>query len=364
MCPRASSCRRCCLWGVLPASAAGLALAVRVVWKSHLLWLLLNVLIYGYNDLQANRLGLEAAHAKARWYADRVCRPVFLDGRGGGGGGGIFDYLGAGCIPKAMTPAQIEESLHLNASYAVRGGDPPIMVVRGLLSEKECDVMIEFARELGVDTAAAVANVDTNEKKDTSIRSNTRVGGRRPPLVREDWWDPDDPLTILHGVRETLAKILRTTPRHQESANLQATARGQHFARHHDFSYHQVEFLFEEGPRTWTSLTYLSGPKDNEGGTTAFPSLEGGLQIKPGKGDAIIWPNAYDGTLIKDFRTFHAGTPVSHGVKYTLNNNFRAGHAREEQRNDDLAPLAINIYGEFDDAPIRRFAEWWRTVVG
>mmetsp|Transcript_12927 Transcript_12927/g.17974 ORF Transcript_12927/g.17974 Transcript_12927/m.17974 type:complete len:124 (-) Transcript_12927:292-663(-) len=109
------------------------------------------------------------------------------------------------------------------------------------------------------------------------------------------------------------------------------------------------------GPRTWTALTYLTSQDETKGGFTAFPALNN-LKIKPDKGDCIIWPNAYDGTLIKDYRTFHAGTKVKYGKKYTFNQNFRMGFAREEQVTE--WPY---VYGDLDSAPVRIFAEWWRS---
>eukprot|EP00466_Bigelowiella_natans_P020239 jgi/Bigna1/60056/fgenesh1_kg.8_\ len=105
------------------------------------------------------------------------------------------------------------------------------------------------------------------------------------------------------------------------------------------------------GPRTWTSLTYLTSQDETKGGFTAFPALNK-LKIKPDKGDCIIWPNAYDGTLIKDYRTYHAGTKVKYGKKYTLNQNFRCVETTYEFLNIKTAN-AYSCFGKDGVCPRR-----------
>eukprot|EP00470_Lotharella_oceanica_P009024 CAMPEP_0170199950 /NCGR_PEP_ID=MMETSP0040_2-20121228/69616_1 /TAXON_ID=641309 /ORGANISM="Lotharella oceanica, Strain CCMP622" /LENGTH=301 /DNA_ID=CAMNT_0010450111 /DNA_START=39 /DNA_END=944 /DNA_ORIENTATION=+ len=301
------------------------------------------MLVYGYNgyDFEFNRLG--DYDEKAQWYGSTLCDPQ----------DGLLRKIGLSstCVPFVLSPEEIQEKLSLNASWALASQDPPILLIRQFLTLQECDRLVQLAREKGVDEDTALAAVDTNAKVDLKTRSNTRVGGPRPPHEQQSWWSPLTYEYILWSARKRLATILQTSPLTQETHNLQCTARHQQFAMHHDFSYHQVEFLFEEGPRTWTGLTYLSDAKDTKGGYTEFPLLK--LKLKPEKGDIVLWPNAYHGTLIKDFRLFHAGTEVLSGRKYTYNQNFRAGRAREEQYGDVAWP-----YGDAESAPIRQFAEW------
>eukprot|EP00472_Partenskyella_glossopodia_P005547 CAMPEP_0197526510 /NCGR_PEP_ID=MMETSP1318-20131121/17994_1 /TAXON_ID=552666 /ORGANISM="Partenskyella glossopodia, Strain RCC365" /LENGTH=233 /DNA_ID=CAMNT_0043080689 /DNA_START=283 /DNA_END=981 /DNA_ORIENTATION=- len=233
------------------------------------------------------------------------------------------------------------------------------MVLEGFLTDAECDSLKNYAIELGVDLDSSRASVDTNSKKNLKTRSNTRVGGARCNREPAHWFkdDPLHPLAILFNAREKLAKVLQTSPLNQETYNFQRTAIRQEFKQHHDFSYHNVEFLFEEGPRTWTALTYLVHPNEFQGGATEFPYVN--LAVKPNKGSLVLWPNAHDGTLIKDFRTIHAGAIVHSGAKYTFNQNFRRGLAREEQFQEQRDNEWPYIYGDMESAPIRQFASSW-----
>ncbi|GAB5370980.1 hypothetical protein AAMO2058_001539700 [Amorphochlora amoebiformis] len=317
--------------------------------RSHLFWLVVNILIYGYNDNAWRPNALQYYHIRAKWYAETLC--------GENSTSGILDKVWASslCTPRSLTPTEIYSKIGRNATYGIPGGDPPILIIRKLLTHREADTLIREAKEQGVD-AAPPAAVDTNNKKSYSMRSNTRVGVKYRASAQMPEWciDNEEEAYCVQGkAKKLISQILRISPLQHETSNLQATAIGQQFSIHHDFSYHQVEFLFEEGPRTWTVLTYLTHPQETHGGSTTFPYLN--IDVKPKKGDSIIWPNAYQSTLIKDYRLYHAGTMVTKGVKYTFNQNIRYGLAREEQEKSIF-------YGDMENAPVRRFAQWWRAI--
>jgi len=164
--------------------------------KSHLSWLLVNMLIYGYNDMSFGMDRLSEFHQRAQWYADVLC-----------GSKGILHNIGSGyCVPRILTPQQIFQRTGLNASYVLKEKDPPILLVKNFLSHAEANSLIRRARQLGVDSDDAIGGVD-GSKTDLKFRSNTRVGGQRPPSQASDRWQPLDAEYILHSARDKLALV-------------------------------------------------------------------------------------------------------------------------------------------------------------
>lgn len=70
------------------------------------------------------------------------------------------------------------------------------------------------------------------------------------------------------------------------------------------------------GPRILTFFLYLSDVE--EGGETAFPTLN--LAVKPKKGKALLWPSVLNHNLeAQDPSTMHEARPVIKGLKYAAN---------------------------------------------
>jgi prolyl 4-hydroxylase len=70
------------------------------------------------------------------------------------------------------------------------------------------------------------------------------------------------------------------------------------------------------GPRVLTFYFYLSDVE--EGGETAFPSLD--IAVTPKKGRAVLWPGIKnDNPHAIDQRTTHEARPVIQGTKYGAN---------------------------------------------
>lgn len=89
---------------------------------------------------------------------------------------------------------------------------------------------------------------------------------------------------------------------------------GQRYNVHHDYGADDVKLAC--GPRILTFFLYLSDVE--EGGETAFPSLD--IAVKPKKGRALLWPSTLsDSPEEQDRRTFHEARPVIKGTKYAAN---------------------------------------------
>jgi predicted 2-oxoglutarate/Fe(II)-dependent dioxygenase YbiX len=76
----------------------------------------------------------------------------------------------------------------------------------------------------------------------------------------------------------------------------------------------------------WSSVAYLNGPNDYEGGEIYFPNL-GGLELKPEEGETLIFPCSYE----------HGVRELQSGVKYTLAVSFTEDPSKElfYERMDD-----------------------------
>ena len=357
-----------CLAFSLSALVALAAVAVRAFfYKSHLAWLVVNMLVYGYNDGNMNADTFMALNERAEAYQRFLCGIKDSDWA-------VFRPLGL-CLQRAMTPEQINAKYGLQARYVLPyENDPPVMVVEGLLTPEECDIMTDYMVELGVaDTYAAV---DTGKKRDFSVRNNRRTGPdyRASHEDAPERWPEMHPNAIMYRTATRVAAMFGADTSSEETPNMQLTGPGEYFHGHHDFSYHQVEFLFPEGPRTWTSLIYLNDPSSTVGGATRFSLYE--KDVKPrARGGAVFWPSHYEGTLIKDYRTWHAGTPVESGEKFTYIEHFRAGPAREDQEPEDDRDWVSRFYASYNESYahtatgreehyLRRFASWWRVKYG
>jgi prolyl 4-hydroxylase len=89
---------------------------------------------------------------------------------------------------------------------------------------------------------------------------------------------------------------------------------GQKYTVHHDYGAEDIHLAC--GPRILTFFLYLSDVE--EGGETAFPSLN--IAVKPKKGRALLWPSTLnDNPEAQDTRTFHEAKPVIQGTKMAAN---------------------------------------------
>jgi hypothetical protein len=87
------------------------------------------------------------------------------------------------------------------------------------------------------------------------------------------------------------------------------------------------------GPRVLTFMLYLSTPED--GGATRFHSLgtDGGYDVEPRRGRALVWSNAFpDEEISKDARTVHEALRVRQGVKEIATTWVHAFGARRSGR--------------------------------
>lgn len=172
--------------------------------------------------------------------------------------------------------------------------------LKNVLSTDECDYIIEMSDQLYGKSKAG--------GKDDVIEGRSSYSAY---LVFND-------NAKLNEIRERISSGLQIPDSHFEYFQCVRYEPGQEYQAHYDTFPEDTDYgreaLADGGQRKFTLLIYLN---DNfEGGQTYFPHLD--LLATPEKGDAVLFRNLDDsGKLIKG--SFHAGLPVSKGVKYALN---------------------------------------------
>ena len=184
---------------------------------------------------------------------------------------------------------------------------PWVVVLEKLLTEEECDRMIELGAVEGYKESADVGkkNFDgTYEKSVNSGRTSTNAwcnGNCMEDEVSKRVTGKIENITGIPQANSEYLQLLRYEP-------------GQFYQTHHDYIPHHVKR--QMGVRTLTVFLYLNDVE--AGGGTEFPEL--GFVVEPKKGKAVIWPSVLDeDPNAKDARTQHGALPVEKGIKYGAN---------------------------------------------
>lgn len=191
----------------------------------------------------------------------------------------------------ASAPTQIAERHILRA-------DPLVARIDGLLSADECRYLITHA----------------TPKLQPSIVVDPQ-GRQIPNPVRDSHgtnFAPVEEDLVIHAVNRRIAAATGTRWEQGEPLHILRYEPGQQYRKHFD------ALPGVRNQRVLTCLIYLNDGFD--GGATAFT---GGLEVKGGAGDAVIFANTTpDGRA--DKRTEHAGLPVTKGTKWLATRWIRA----------------------------------------
>jgi len=269
----------------------------------------------------------------------------------------IIDQVSAGCTPdailRAMTQAGWEESLALTALERTMTGhieklqqqsgqalqvatefpfidldghpraidledrevqvlmhlrQPQVVVLGGLLSDEECDALVEAAeprmqRSLIVETATG----GDEESPDRTSRGMFFERGENPVVTR---------------LEARLARLVGWPVDHGEGLQVLHYRQGAEYKPHYDYfdpdQPGTPSILKRGGQRLATVVTYLNDPV--KGGGTVFPDLK--LEVAPQKGNAVFfsYPVAHPAS-----QTLHGGAPLLQGEKWVATKWLRAG---------------------------------------
>ena len=185
-------------------------------------------------------------------------------------------------------------------SHAPAG--PRVFLVREMLSEFECDHIIELGKKVVRQSMVGQGGGFTSK---TRTSENGWLKRSASPILENIYKRFGDVLGIDHD-------LLRSG-KNAEELQVVRYERTQEYSPHHDFG--------DDGTphqRFLTLLLYIQLP--DEGGATSFPKANDGMgvQVVPARGDAVLFYSMLpDGNA--DDLALHAGMPVRKGQKWVCN---------------------------------------------
>ncbi|PSC76370.1 Prolyl 4-hydroxylase subunit alpha-2 [Micractinium conductrix] len=203
--------------------------------------------------------------------------------------------------------------------------DPRIILYEGLLSEEECDHLVNKAEP----------RLTRSGVVDTDNPSNEGISDIRTSYgMFFDRYEDD----MIKSIEEKLSEWTLIPPGHGEGLQVLRYASGQEYKPHFDYFLDHYS-VTNGGNRLATILMYLSTPE--EGGETVFPNVPAppeqtpeagysecameGLSVKPKRGDAVLfWSLRTEGTLDKG--SLHGSCPTTRGKKYAATKWYHVAH--------------------------------------
>ena len=196
------------------------------------------------------------------------------------------------------------------ARVAMVLSNPNVAIVDELLSEQECDKLIQLAR----------GKLRRSEIVDPSTGRLEISGVRRSEGTHFGYGEN----AIVARLEARVAALTGLPVAHGEPLQLLHYPAGGEYLAHHDFFDPSFDGsavqLAHGGQRVATVVMYLHEP--DEGGDTWFPELE--LSVRPRRGSAVYFEYCnVRGEL--DARCLHAGMPVLRGHKWIATKWLRQG---------------------------------------
>lgn len=195
---------------------------------------------------------------------------------------------------------------HVEVVLAVR--HPRIVVFRELLSDAECDALIELARPR-LSRSETVVN-RTGESEVNAARTSQGMFFSRGEGE------------LVNVIEARIAALLNWPLERGEGLQVLRYGVGAEYRPHFDYfdpaQPGTQAILKRGGQRVGTLLMYLNTPAC--GGATTFP--DAGIEVKALRGSAVFFAYAQPSPLT---RTLHGGAPVQAGEKWVATKWLRAG---------------------------------------
>lgn len=194
------------------------------------------------------------------------------------------------------------------ANSEIISTDPHVEVIDGLLSDQECEQIIEAAR-------SHMKRALVSEGEGQGTVSDTRTG-------RVHWFaHTSSPVVAVVTAR--LSAMVGIPLQRAEPLQVIHYGPSQEYRAHFD-SYDQAtdsgrRFTENGGQRVLTALCYLNDVE--QGGGTGFPKLD--AQVTARRGRVVIFQNCLAGTNTIHPGSLHAGLPIEKGEKWACNLWFR-----------------------------------------
>jgi prolyl 4-hydroxylase len=174
---------------------------------------------------------------------------------------------------------------------------PFILHLDNVLSEQECDELIELSRERL--QPSLVVDSMTGEKRSAAGRTSKGMYYQ----IREN--------QLVEKIENRIAELTSFPIDHGEGLQVLNYEIGEEYKLHFDFFPNHMVNPNEGGQRVATLLIYLN--EVDEGGETVFPKI--GLSIVPKKGSAVYFHYGNDKGQL-DRLSVHSSIPVRQGEKW------------------------------------------------
>jgi len=209
-----------------------------------------------------------------------------------------------------------------NASAWADGGDrrvavlmsmklPRVIVFGGLLSDEECDAMVDAARPRMA--RSETVQTDTGGSEVNSARTS-----------RGMFFDRGES-ELCRRIEARIARLVNWPMINGEGLQVLHYLPGAEYQPHHDYfdpaKSGTASITARGGQRVGTIVMYLNSPE--QGGGTTFPDV--GLEVAPVKGNAVFF--SYDRPH-PSTKTLHGGAPVVAGEKWVATKWLREGEFR------------------------------------
>lgn len=180
-----------------------------------------------------------------------------------------------------------------------QSASPDIVVFASLLSDSECEALIEEARP----------------RLSRSLTVDTRTGGEElnPARTSDGMFYARGETEVVRRVEARIARLLGWPQQNGEGLQVLCYGPGDQYKPHYDY-FDPVEpgtpaILERGGQRVATLIMYLNEPA--QGGATVFPFVK--FNVLPKRGNAVFfsYPRAHPSSL-----TLHGGDPVTAGEKW------------------------------------------------
>jgi prolyl 4-hydroxylase len=185
---------------------------------------------------------------------------------------------------------------------------PRVVVFGGLLSDDECDALIELSRPRLVRSETVDNSTGGSEINAARTSDGMFFERGETPLIA--------------GIERRIAELVRWPLENGEGLQILRYRPGAEYRPHHDYfdPVHPgtARILQRGGQRVGTIVMYLNTPE--AGGATTFPEV--GLEVAPVRGNAVFfsYDRAHPAT-----KTLHGGAPVLAGEKWVATKWLRQG---------------------------------------
>lgn len=199
-----------------------------------------------------------------------------------------------------------ENSIQLNdrtIPYEVKSEAPFIAVLEHVLTEDECDALIELSK---------------NRLQRSKIGKSREVENLR---TSRGMFFEEGENAFIGQIEQRIAEIMCIPVAHAEGLQILNYQVGQEYKPHLDFFKATDER--NENPRISTLVLYLSDVE--AGGDTYFPTLD--LAVSPKKGCAVYFEYFYDDQVLNK-ATLHGSAPVIVGDKWVATQWMRRKQVR------------------------------------